>query len=109
MDVWTEAKEHSVEGHTLTGTLRFKGQIIWGPRGCHDNTMRLGDALNQADWRFAMSFAPKEHTIEGHTRYISVKGWDGTLLLDKLNTHDEMDSLAKTVMDIINKEGPPPP
>ena len=109
MDVWTVAKEHSVEGHTLTGTLRFKDQIIWGPRGCHDNTMRLGDALNQADWRFAMSFAPKEHTIEGHTRYISVKGWDGTLLLDKLNTHDEMDSLAKTVMDIINKEGPPPP
>ncbi|KAM3518376.1 hypothetical protein NHJ13051_008248 [Beauveria bassiana] len=40
MEVWTESKEHYVEGHTLTGTLNFKGERIWGPNGCHSNTSK---------------------------------------------------------------------
>ena len=54
-----------------------------------------------------MSFEQKSHSVEGHVRYISVKGLDGTLLLDKLSTHDSMDSLARVVMEIVNREGPP--
>ena len=107
MEVWTEHKGHSVEGHTLTGTLNFKGQPIWGPSGCHDNTLQLGAALHKADWRFAMTFSSKGHSVEGHVRVISVKGWDGTLLLDKLSTHDNMDSLARAVMEKVRSEGPP--
>ncbi|KAE8381546.1 hypothetical protein BDV26DRAFT_289396 [Aspergillus bertholletiae] len=101
MEVWTEHKEHTVEGHTLTGTLNFMGQPIWGPRGCHDNTVRLGAALQQADWRFAMTFVPKEHSVEGHVRYISVKDYDGNVILDKLSTHDSMDALAGAVMQAV--------
>ncbi|KAM3429056.1 hypothetical protein MY4824_008479 [Beauveria thailandica] len=107
MEVWTENKEHSVEGHTLTGTLNFKGEPIWGPRGCHDNTVDLGTALQKADWRFAMTFENKAHSVEGHVRYISVKDWNGKLLLDKLSTHDSMDSLARVVMQKIREDGPP--
>lgn len=106
MEVWTEHKEHSVEGHTLTGTLKFMGKSIWGPHSCHDNTVRLGKALQEADWRFAMVFEPKEHSVEGHVRYISVKGWDGSVILDKLSTHDSMDSLARAVMEKIRENGP---
>ncbi|OAA35819.1 hypothetical protein ISF_09977 [Cordyceps fumosorosea ARSEF 2679] len=107
MEVWTENKEHSVEGHNLTGTLNFKGERIWGPRGCHDNTVSLGAALQAADWRFAMSFERKSHSVEGHVRYISVKGWNGKLILDKLSTHDSMDSLARVVMQKVRENGPP--
>ncbi|KAM3450544.1 hypothetical protein MY3296_006007 [Beauveria thailandica] len=107
MEVWTEHKEHSVEGHTLTGTLNFKGERIWGPRGCHPNTVRLGTALQTADWRFAMTFEDKPHSVEGHVRYISVKDWNGRVILDKLSTHDSMDSLARAVMEKIRADGPP--
>ncbi|KAH8692135.1 hypothetical protein BGW36DRAFT_42393 [Talaromyces proteolyticus] len=107
MEVWTEHKEHSVDGHKLTGTLKFKGQTIWGPHGCHENTMRLAEALTEADWRLAMTFETKELSVEGHVRYISVKDGNGQLLLDKLSTHDSMDDLARAVMRAINSDGGP--
>ncbi|EJP62351.1 hypothetical protein CRV24_003703 [Beauveria bassiana] len=107
MEVWTESKEHSVEGHTLTGTLNFKGERIWGPNGCHSNTVSLGKALQEADWRFAMVFDDKSHSVEGHTRSISVKDWNGKVTLNKLSTHSNMDSLARVVMQKIRENGPP--
>lgn len=107
MEVWTEHKAHSVEGHTLTGTLNFKGQAIWGPNACHDNTVRLGKAIQEADWRFAMTFEPKSHSVEGHVRSISVKDWNGRVTLDKLSTHNSMDLLARAVMEKVRENGPP--
>lgn len=107
MEVWTESKDHSVEGHTFTGTLNFRGEPIWGPNGCHSNTSQLARALNQADWRFAMLLEPKSHSVEGHTRVISVKDWNGNVTLDKLSTHSNMDSLARAVMQKIRENGPP--
>ncbi|GAB1196523.1 hypothetical protein APSETT444_005795 [Aspergillus pseudonomiae] len=99
MEVWTEHKSHSVEGHTLIGELKYKGQTIWGPRACHPNTTQLGKALTDADWRFAMTFEHRDKSVEGHVRKISVKDWNGNLLLDGLSTHDSMDSLARAVME----------
>ncbi|KAI1920649.1 hypothetical protein LOZ58_004589 [Ophidiomyces ophidiicola] len=104
MDVWTEHKEHSIEGHTLTGTLKFKGEVIWGPHGCHENTMRLGTALNNADWRFAMTFESKEKSVEGHDRYINVKDKNGAAVLNQLSTHVSLDDLARAVMKKVNSE-----
>ncbi|PWY80164.1 hypothetical protein BO83DRAFT_435191 [Aspergillus eucalypticola CBS 122712] len=108
MEVWTEHKEHTVEGHTFTGTLKFRGETIWGPRSCHDNTHRLAKALQDADWRFSLLLEPKEHSVEGHVRYISVRDWNGGILLDKLSTHDNMDSLARAVSQAIAGAGGPP-
>lgn len=103
LNVWTEYKEHSVEGHEYTGTLKFKGKNIWGPRGCHGNTMQLGTAINNADWRFFMNFETKKHSVEGHTRYISVKDKDEVTL--KLGTHDSMDELAAAIRAALAADG----
>lgn len=107
--VWTENRDHTKEGHTLTGTLKYKGKTIWGPRMCHRNTFLLGDALQEADWRFLMIFEPREKSIEGHTRYISVKDWNGKVILDKLMTHPNMDDLADKAVESASKDGPPIP
>ncbi|KAJ8066481.1 hypothetical protein OCU04_005541 [Sclerotinia nivalis] len=97
--IWLEDKAHSVEGHIYTGTLWFNKKIIW-ERSCHDNTIKLGDAIHQLDPRFSMSFAKKEKSVEGHTKYISVKVED-KVILDKLDTHDNMDSLVTSVTAIL--------
>ncbi|RYP18626.1 hypothetical protein DL765_003833 [Monosporascus sp. GIB2] len=55
LKVWLDPKGHSVEGHTAQCTLIFNGRVIWGPRGCHDNTYRLRDALSAADPRFQLT------------------------------------------------------
>ncbi|KAE8148521.1 hypothetical protein BDV25DRAFT_141711 [Aspergillus avenaceus] len=107
MEVWTEHKSHSVEGHTLTGELRYRGETIWGPTHCHDNTLQLGRALTEADWRFTMLFENRSHSVEGHVRKISVKNWNGDLLLNGLSCHDNMDSLARAVMERVRTDGPP--
>lgn len=105
--VWTEHKEKSEEGHHLTATLLFNGKAVWGPRGCHENTMLLAEALTTADYRFTILFKKKEASVEGHTRYISV--WSkGKVTLDKLSTHDNMDSFADTVNDIVRRDPMPP-
>ncbi|KAJ9203779.1 hypothetical protein DTO164E3_2133 [Paecilomyces variotii] len=102
--VWTENKDHSVEGHTLTGALYYNDTLIWGPRGCHGNTRRLGDALHDLDRGFYMKFDDKEKSIEGHTRYISVKA-KGNVILDKLSTHPSMDELATVVKGVLAGKG----
>ena len=107
MEVWTENKEHSVEGHIFTGTLKFKGETIWGPTHCHDNTARLAEALQNADYRFSLLLSARDKSVEGHIRYISVKDWNGNTVLDRLSTHDSMDSLARAVMKKINENGSP--
>lgn len=107
MEVWTENKEHSVEGHIFTGTLKFKGETIWGPTHCHDNTARLAEALQNADYRFTLLLSAREKSVEGHIRYISVKDWNGSTVLDKLSTHDSMDSLARAVSKKLRENGPP--
>ncbi|OJZ90595.1 hypothetical protein ASPFODRAFT_40993 [Aspergillus luchuensis CBS 106.47] len=108
MQVQTSNKEHSVEGHTYTGTLKFRGQTIWGPHTCHDNTQQLARALQNADWRFSLELDSKEKTIEGHTRYISVTDWNGNLVLDRLSTHDNMDTLAEAITGAVAGAGGPP-
>ncbi|KAJ3941953.1 hypothetical protein N0V92_013830 [Colletotrichum tropicale] len=94
--IWLEDKPHSLEGHTFEATLMFNGREIWGPRGAHDNTFRLRDALHKADPRFDIILKKKSHSLEGHIRYISVIH-HGRLILNKLPTHDSMEGLVKAV------------
>ncbi|KAI8155502.1 hypothetical protein K4K49_007297 [Colletotrichum sp. SAR 10_70] len=94
--IWLEDKPHSLEGHTFEATLTFNGRDIWGPRGAHDNTFRLRDALQKADPRFDIILKKKSHSLEGHIRYISVIH-HGRLILNKLPTHDSMEGLVKAV------------
>ncbi|KAJ9192971.1 hypothetical protein DTO166G4_5104 [Paecilomyces variotii] len=98
--VWTEDKDHSVEGHTLTGSLYYNDTLIWGPRGCHPNTRELGDALHDLDNGFYMKFQNKDKSIEGHTRVIIVKA-KGDVILDRLSTHPSMDDLAIAVKGVL--------
>ncbi|KAJ6070612.1 hypothetical protein N7467_011931 [Penicillium canescens] len=98
--VWTEKRGNTVEGHTLTGALYFNNDLIWGPRGCHVNTRRLGDALHDLDCGFYMKFEGMTKSIEGHTRFISVKA-RGDVILDKMDTHDSMDELAAVVKGVL--------
>ncbi|KAI0968779.1 hypothetical protein F4678DRAFT_463967 [Xylaria arbuscula] len=95
---WLDPKSHSVEGHTKQCILTFNGRIIWGPMGCHDNTVELRDALRRADDRFDMIIMDKPHSVEGHTAWISVSRGE-TVYLDKLHTHDNMTGLCRAIHD----------
>jgi hypothetical protein len=103
LKVSLEPKGHSVEGHTTQGTLFFNGRIIWGPRGCHDNTTYLRDALAAADPRFELVMRHKNKSIEGHTCTISVMA-NGRTYLDRLSTHDSMEGLCKAINDCLAAE-----
>ncbi|KAH6603623.1 hypothetical protein Trco_008398 [Trichoderma cornu-damae] len=101
--VWLERKEHSVEGHTKQAILTFNGKIIWGPRGCHDNTSQLAQALDAADPRFQLILMDKPHSVEGHTYYISVSA-NNHVYLDKLSTHENMVGLVQAIDDVLLSE-----
>ncbi|KAK6338458.1 hypothetical protein TWF730_002521 [Orbilia blumenaviensis] len=101
--VWIEPKSHSIEGHTAKCSLYFNDRIIWGPRHCHNNTVRLRDALNAADPRFRLDVSPKGKTIEGHTYAISVKAGD-RLYLDRLSTHGHMLELCNAIEECLAAE-----
>ena len=107
MDVSIENIEESVEGHTAQAWLHFNGEKIWGPKSCHDNTIRLARALEKADSRFSIPIEPKEHHISKHTRSISVKDWDGNYVIYKLSTDEDMDSLVSAAMDKTKEAGAP--
>ncbi|POS73689.1 hypothetical protein DHEL01_v207920 [Diaporthe helianthi] len=94
--VWLDDKPHSVEGHNRQCTLFFKDNQVWGPKGCHYNTTSLADAIQKADDRFVLRLEPKPHSVEGHTRYISVKS-RGQLLLNRMSTHDNMAELVAVI------------
>ncbi|KAL6835285.1 nucleoside phosphorylase domain-containing protein [Trichoderma camerunense] len=94
--IWLEKKPHSVEGHTAECTLTFNGRVIWGPRSCHENTTKLGDALYTVDPRFQLTFDAKRKTIEGHTCSISIMA-GGRYYLDRLSTHDNMAELCRVI------------
>ncbi|CAD6441826.1 d353dc51-b741-43ec-8574-4609fa85c38d [Sclerotinia trifoliorum] len=47
-----------------------------------------------------MNFASKSKTIEGHTKYISVKVGDN-VVLDKPSTHDNMHDFVVSVTAIL--------
>ncbi|KAJ2966566.1 hypothetical protein NQ176_g10089 [Zarea fungicola] len=98
--VWLEPKRHSVEGHTATCILTFRGRTIWGPASCHQNTIELRNAIHKADDRFNILFEPKSHTVEGHTRSISVSSF-GQVLLDRLSTHDNMEGLVIAINAVL--------
>ncbi|KAH8159419.1 hypothetical protein CIB48_g8828 [Xylaria polymorpha] len=95
---WLDPKRNSVEGHIKQCILTFNGNVIWGPVGCHDNTVQIRDALQRADSRFGMIIMDKPHTVEGHTAFISISRGD-TVYLDKLHTHDNMSGLCQAVFD----------
>ncbi|KAE8343862.1 hypothetical protein BDV24DRAFT_128332 [Aspergillus arachidicola] len=99
---WIEDGDHRVEGHTLMGTLRFQGEIIW-EHGCHPNTVQLVEALYKLDRRFTMAFEGKERSIEGHTKLISVES-GGSVILDRLSTHSSMEELVTAVNVILDGE-----
>ncbi|KAE8331353.1 hypothetical protein BDV39DRAFT_201004 [Aspergillus sergii] len=101
--VWIEDGDHRVEGHTLMGTLRFQGEIIW-EHGCHSNTVQLGHALQNLDPRFTMTFERKGRSFEGHTKLISVES-GGSVILDRLPTHSSMEELVTAVNAILDGEG----
>ncbi|KNG86153.1 putative prenyltransferase [Aspergillus nomiae NRRL 13137] len=108
MEVWTEEKEQSVVRNTLTGKLYFESQVIWGPHGCHDSAERLANALRAVDSRFALILEKgNDHGYAGQVRSISVKDQDGNVILDKLSTDGNMDSLAEVVMETIRQHGAP--
>ncbi|KAM3473215.1 hypothetical protein MY5147_004891 [Beauveria neobassiana] len=100
LKVWLDSKDNTVEGHIFTCTLLFKGKKVWGPVSAHDNTIELQKALHKADSRFEVELKKKDRTLEGHTRYISVKA-GGKVYLDKLSTHENMQGLADVVDAII--------
>lgn len=93
-----------MEGHIFTCTLLFNGKLIRGPRSCHDNTIELKNALHKADERFDIELYKQDHTVEGHTRYISVKS-GGNLLLDKLSTYGNMGSLVVAINAVLAIDG----
>lgn len=99
-NIWLDPKNHSVEGHTRTCTLYFKDKVIWGPRSCHPNTDRLKDAIEQADCRFRLDIHTKDHSVEGHIKYISVEH-EGKVLLDKMSTHDNMEGLVTAINAVL--------
>ncbi|KAI5810961.1 hypothetical protein DFH27DRAFT_530557 [Peziza echinospora] len=101
--VYLDEKDKSVEGHIFIGKLTFDGKTIW-ERSCHDNTVALAEALREIDPRFHMAFTKKDKTVEGHTKYITVKA-KGKVVLDKLNTHDNMHDLAVAVQAIVDVLG----
>ncbi|KAI1347136.1 hypothetical protein F5Y01DRAFT_256564 [Xylaria sp. FL0043] len=96
--VWLDSKEHSDEGHTKLCILTFNEKVIWGPTGCHDNTIHLKEALHKADSRFDILIMDKPKTIEGHTAAISVSR-GGTTYLSRLSTHPNMQGLCAAVFD----------
>ncbi|OAA36393.1 hypothetical protein BBO_08270 [Beauveria brongniartii RCEF 3172] len=100
LNVWLDSKDNTQEGHIFTCALLFKGKKVWGPVSCHDNTIALKDALNNADNRFDLELKKKDRTLEGHTRYISVKA-HGKVYLEKLSTHENMQGLVAAVDAII--------
>ncbi|KAF3916656.1 hypothetical protein ABW20_dc0104834 [Dactylellina cionopaga] len=103
LQVWVEPKGHSVEGHTAQCTLTFNGRVIFGPRHCHNNTIRLRDALAAADPRFQLTVSSRGKSIEGHTYSISVKA-GGHLYLDRLSTHGHMKELCQAIKDTLAAE-----
>ncbi|KAB8271132.1 hypothetical protein BDV30DRAFT_240746 [Aspergillus minisclerotigenes] len=100
--VWIEDGDPRVEGHTLMGTLRFRGEIIW-EHGWHPNTVKQFEALYKLDPRFTMAFEGKERSVEGHTKLISVES-GGSVILDRLPTHSSMEELVTAVKAILNGE-----
>lgn len=90
LTVWLTDKKHSIEDHLFEFTLSFRERVIFGPTSCDSRTIELGNAIHKADYRFTMNIGTKsKKTVEGHTRYISVKSY-GRILVDRLPTHDNM-------------------
>ena len=104
---WTETKDKTVEGHTNSAALYFKdqGKPLWGPKGCHDNTVDIQAALRKADPRLELRMERKEHSVEGHTRTFNVRA-NGKDLLIGHSCHDNMDDLA-TIINTIWAVDPP--
>jgi hypothetical protein len=101
-----DPKEHSVEGHIKKCTLKFNGNIIWGPASCHDNSTKLAEALHSADSRFELVIEDKSHSTEGHIAKISVyRG--GHTYLSNHSTHDNMTGLRDAVRKALNEEDGP--
>jgi len=98
VEVTFDPKSNSVEGHTKKCHLNFKGEQIWETGSCHDNTTRIADALNKADYRFTLIIEDKPHSVEGHTALINIKR-DGKTYLENHSTHDNMRGLR----DAVNK------
>ncbi|KAH6858810.1 hypothetical protein B0T12DRAFT_165499 [Alternaria alternata] len=97
--VWLDTINKTVEGHTNTCTLFYNDKIIWGPRSCHDNTVDLQTVLRKADPRLELRLARKDHSVEGHTRAISVMS-KGEVILNKLSCHDNMEGLVTAINTI---------
>lgn len=97
--VWLTEKSKTVEGHVNTATLYFNGNKIWGPSGCHDNTVDIQTALRQADPRFELRLERKSHSVEGHTRSINIRA-RGKMYLENHSCHDNMQSMADRITGI---------
>ncbi|KAI8722837.1 hypothetical protein NCS52_00428800 [Fusarium sp. LHS14.1] len=97
--VWLNEKPHSKEGHDNTATLFYQGNQVWGPHGCHDNTVDIQTALRQADPRFELRLERKSHSIEGHTRTINIRA-RGKMYLENHSCHENMQSMADTINGI---------
>ena len=98
---WVNTKDKTVEGHTNTAALYFDGNPnpLWGPNGCHDNTVDIQTALRQADPRLELRMERKGHSVEGHTRTFNVEA-RGQTLLQNHSCHDNMESLSSTINTI---------
>jgi hypothetical protein len=97
--VWLNITSKTVEGHTNTCELFFNDKSIWGPRSCHDNTVKLQTALHKADKRLELRLDTKSKTVEDHTRNINVES-KGEVILSKLGCHENMEGLAIAINTI---------
>lgn len=96
---WVETKDKTVEGHTNSAALYFNDNLLWGPKGCHDNTVDIQTALRKADPRLELRMERKGHSVEGHTRTFNVRA-NGEDVLTGHSCHDNMEELAMIINTI---------
>lgn len=95
--VWRiEEISHSVEGHTVGITLKFKDEIIWGPHSAHGHVYDLRAAMAVRDERFEFVLKDMRKTIEGHTKGITVI-YHGEVIVDKISVHHNMDEMVAQI------------
>ncbi|CAI6091766.1 unnamed protein product [Clonostachys chloroleuca] len=100
MGIDIQSTKKTVEGHTMTGTVYFENKKIWGPKSCHDNSVDIQRAFKRADPRFEMALERKPHSVEGHTRALTIKS-NGNTILNGHSVHDNMDDMVATIKGIL--------
>lgn len=100
-------RDKSTEGHIKQCVAYFNLRPIWGfpePINCHENTIEIKRALEEADSRFALIISDKPKSIEGHRATIDIKKGN-KYYLQGLQTHENMKGLQLAVDNALDKAG----